>query len=173
MIESKNCERRTTPPRTPSLPPPTPPPTPPTPSTTPNGNGAKLRPPSKRQSGRCGVSERRAIADMVERSIRTREENMDLRARIRELEKIIHERDLDIVELAEDRNEWIVAGAAESRRAAEAERKLADRDARMFKLEAFVEEVRKVLDYEDWHPSEWHRFLRHSIPSAAAEGGGA
>ena len=52
-----------------------------------------------------------------------------LRARIRELEKIIHERDLDIVELAEDRNEWIVAGAAESRRAAEAERKLADRDA--------------------------------------------
>lgn len=52
-----------------------------------------------------------------------------LRARIRELEKIIHERDLDIVELAEDRNEWIVAGAAESRRAAEAERKLADRNA--------------------------------------------
>jgi hypothetical protein len=63
--------------------------------------------------------------------------------------------------------------AAMKARIRELEEQLADRDARMSKLEAFVEEVRKVLDYEDWHPSEWHRFLRRSIPSAAAEGGGA
>lgn len=42
--------------------------------------------------------------------------------------------------------------------------------ARLGELEAFVEAVRKVLDYEDWHPSEWHRFLRNSVPSSAAEG---
>jgi uncharacterized protein HemX len=76
----------------------------------------------------------------------------DKTARIRELEQHLRDRNARIRRLEEQ---------------------LADRDARMSKLEAFVEEVRKVLDYEDWHPSEWHRFLRHSIPSAAAEGGGA
>jgi uncharacterized coiled-coil protein SlyX len=81
-----------------------------------------------------------------------REVQMPLDSRIRELEDRLHERDLAVAALAQQ---------------------LADRDARMSKLEAFVKEVRKVLDYEDWHPSEWHRFLRHSIPSAAAEGGGA
>ena len=40
------------------------------------------------------MSHRRAIADMVERSIRTREENMDLRARIRELEERLQHRDM-------------------------------------------------------------------------------
>jgi hypothetical protein len=50
-------------------------------------------------------------------------------ARIRELERLLDERDLDIVDLAEDRNKWIAAGAMESRRATKAEQKLADRDA--------------------------------------------
>ena len=79
---------------------------------------------------------KKSLASVVQRLIKTREENsrlrgriLDLEDRIRELEERLHERDLNIVELAEDRNEWIVAGAAKFRRAAEAERKLADRDA--------------------------------------------